>query len=460
MQSRLFNTLTINEQRITGEAWAHALAARGISRGDRVAVFASNSLAVVDALLGHHRAGVVHVPINPGYQEAELAHILEDSGAKMVLVDRERREIAQRVAHVPVVELEEGQRALGIGHRAKGSEEDVAILIYTSGTTGKAKGCPHTLRGIEASIGSLMALWGMSDRDVLVHALPLFHVHGLCVALHGALITGAKVDLLDKFSPEGVVESFRRGGTVFMGVPTMYTRLLKHLEQHPDDCEPLKRARLFTAGSAALSPRDLEKFEVLTGHRILERYGMSETMITLSNPLNGERRAGSVGKPIDGVEIRVDDDELLVKGPGVIKGYWNQPAFSEEWFRTGDTVRVDDDGYISIVGRTSTDILKVGGYKISAREIEEQLATHPNISEVAVIGIPDDEWGQKIVACVVAKGVAPTLDELQDHVKLHASKKPRAIIVLDALPRNALGKVQKTKLVEMARSDGTSPSAT
>jgi acyl-CoA synthetase (AMP-forming)/AMP-acid ligase II len=326
-----------------------------------------------------------------------------------------------------------------------------------------------TFANVSAAVSSLSSLWRIDERDEIVHALPLFHVHGLCVALHSALLRGARTRLLPKFSPEGVVAAIAAGGTVFMGVPTMYRRLLRHLEEHPGDGEVLSRARLFCAGSAPLPADDLEDFERRTGHRIVERYGMSETLITLSNPLDGERKAGAVGLPIPGVDIRVVDDELQVRGPGVMRGYWDAPeataaAFDGPWLKTGDLVRVDEEGYVTIVGRSSTDLLKVGGYKISTREIEEHIARVPGVREVAVVGVPDRDWGQRVVACVVLddpladKPRAALLEQLQAAVHLHEAKKPRGLVVLDSLPRNAMGKVQKKLLAERAAAEGASAS--
>jgi acyl-CoA synthetase (AMP-forming)/AMP-acid ligase II len=274
------------------------------------------------------------------------------------------------------------------------------------------------------------------------------------------LLQGATTQLLERFSPQGVVDAIAQGGTVFMGVPTMYRRLIEHLTRHKDAAAVLSRARLFCSGSAALPADDLLEFERLTGHRVVERYGMSETLITLSNPLVGHRKEGSVGVPIPGVSARVIDQELQVKGPGVMQGYWRNEsataaAFDGEWLRTGDLVAQDDDGYFRLIGRLSTDILKVGGYKISTREIEDQLARFHGLVEVAVVGIPDREWGQKVVACVVVEpGLreCPTLlQELREHVQLHESKRPRALLLLEALPRNAMGKVQKVVLAERAK---------
>ena len=260
---------------------------RGLAKGDRAAVFADNSLDVIVALLAHHRRGVVHVPINPGYQGAEREHVVADSGAKVVLTSTE---LAEREPSDAKLRDDDDD-----------DDDDTCLLIYTSGTTGKSKGCELTVKNVVAAVSSLASLWEITSDDEIVHALPLFHVHGLCVALHGALLQGARTRLLKRFTPEGVVDGVARGGTVFMGVPTMYRRLLDHLAKSPRDADVLARARLFTAGSAPLPADDLEEFARRTGHRIVERYGMSETLITLSNPLHGARKAGTVGKPVPGV---------------------------------------------------------------------------------------------------------------------------------------------------------------
>lgn len=435
------------------DAASARLASLGVQAGDRVACYADTDLDLVAALLAAHAMGALWVPINPGYQDRELQHIVEHSGASVVLCDEPRMARVGALAR-PLASW----WTRGAPRARRMLDDDPALLIYTSGTTGRAKGCTLSFGNVVGAIGALSALWEIGADDEVVHALPLFHVHGLCVALHGALLRGARTRLLPRFSPAAVVEAVELGGTVFMGVPTMYRRLLDHLDAHPEDGKTLARARLFCAGSAALPAADLEAFERHTGHRIVERYGMSETLITLSNPVRGERKAGTVGLPIPGVSMRVVDDELQVQGPGVMRGYWNDAAATASTFtadgflKTGDTVRVDDDGYVTIVGRTSTDILKVGGYKLSAREIEEELATHAAVLEVAVVGVPDREWGQRVVACVVPRDEAapPTLAELQAHVRLHEAKKPRGLCVLRELPKNAMGKVQKTRLLEEA----------
>ncbi len=414
----------------------------GVQRGDRVAVVAAHGVAPVVSLLAHHRAGVVHVPVNPAYQGAERAHVVGDCGAKVVF-DPPLLVEAQGSVDAPL------------------HDDDIALLIYTSGTTGKSKGCVLTASNVEGAVDALSSLWEIAPSDTVVNALPLFHVHGLCVALHAALLKGATTRLLSKFTPSSVIEAIAQGGSVFMGVPTMYRRLLDHLAQHPEDANVLKRARLFTSGSAPLPASDLEEFEQRTGHRILERYGMSETLITLSNPLHGARKAGTVGKPIAGVQMRVVDGELQVRGPGVMREYWNatdatRATFTSDGFlRTGDLVSVDGDGYVTILGRASTDFVKVGGYKVSTREVEERIATFPGVKEVAVIGVPDREWGERIVACLVVDGPPPSLLDLQKHLKIAQHKWPREIRILDVLPRNAMGKVQKTMLASRTNADRT-----
>ncbi|MDB4929260.1 MAG: AMP-dependent synthetase and ligase [Myxococcaceae bacterium] len=436
---------------------AAALDRRGVARGDRAALVLRSSLDGVACLLGCLRRGVVVVPVNPSYQEQEFAHVLADSGAALVIEDEACPALRAALDGRPVVSsrallAEAPPLAAGDGPV---HDDDLALLIYTSGTTGRSKGCAHTVAGLAAGVDALMALWGVTARDVVINALPLFHVHGLCVALLGALSRGAATRLVPRFSPEAVVDAARRGATVFMSVPTMVHRLLGALDD--DGAAALGALRLVTCVSAALSAEHLRAFEARTGLTILERYGMSETLITLSNPLDGERRAGAVGWPVPGTLIRVVDDELQVSSPGTMKAYWQRPdadaesfvteAEGRRWFKTGDVVALDDDGCVRIVGRASQDIMKVGGFKLSTREIEEQIEAHPAVREVAVVGLPDEEWGERVCAVVALRdGATLTLAELQAHVKLAEVKRPRALVLVDALPRNALGKVLKSAL--------------
>lgn len=424
--------------------------ALGIARGDRVAVVAHGGVDAIVALLAHHRSGVVHVAVNPGAMEEERRHVIADCSARAI--------------------FHEGALTL-TGLESKPAADDVAMLVYTSGTTGKSKGCTLTFANVDGAVEALATLWELDRDDEVVNALPLFHVHGLCVALQAALLKGARTRLVEppaaeastgRFSPAAVVDAIAKGGSVFMAVPTMYRRLLVHLEKHPADADVLAGARLFTAGSAALPAADLEDFERRTGHRIVERYGMSETLITFSNPLHGARKAGSVGRPVPGVSMRIVDDELYVKGPGVMRGYWadadaTERTFVDGWFKTGDLVAVDDEGYVKILGRASTDFVKVGGHKVSTREIEDQIATLSGIVEVCVVGVPDREWGHRIVACVVlAEGTTRVglLERMHAHIQLAKHKQPRALFVVEALPRNAMGKVQKKHLEQRVIAAG------
>jgi acyl-CoA synthetase (AMP-forming)/AMP-acid ligase II len=468
-------SITYAELARRAERLAAALRRLGLCRGDRVALWAEPTAELVVSLLAIYRSGAIAVPVNTRYRGAEARHVLEDSGAAAVVHDRPQA-LAEAEAEHLRVRIEVGPELDGLID-SRGSldeplptDDDPALIIYTSGTTGPSKGALLSYRAIVDNIVALTDAWRWSQRDTLVLALPLFHVHGLCIGVHGALLHEMTTVLVARFSAEDVVQAFvEHGGTVFMGVPTMYARLIEHLERHADHSEVLRGARLFTAGSAALAPTQLERFEALTGHRILERYGMTETLITLTNPYDGERRPGSVGRPVPGCEIRVVDDEgkdapfatpgeLLVRSNGIMDGYWGLPdatrtAFSDGWFRTGDVVTRDDDGYVRIVGRKSVDIIKSGGFKIAAREIEDVLHGHPRVREVAVVGVSDLEWGERICAAVVLEDSARSFDagnELAAFVAEHLAdyKKPREILVLESLPRNALGKVEKLRLRE------------
>jgi acyl-CoA synthetase (AMP-forming)/AMP-acid ligase II len=479
--------LRLGDRALTWAAWgdaacryAAALRASGIAPGDRIAVMASTGIELAIALAGHHLLGVVHVPINTRYEAAEVDHILRDSGARWLLMDGQGplRDRVAGFALPPTIE-----RVVGLGAQpwdlllehppdtvpGPTSDEATALLIYTSGTTGRSKGVALPFRAVAGAIGALTTLWAWSEDDRLVLALPLFHVHGLCIGLHGTLLHGNETVLLPTFDADAVIDALADGGTVFMGVPTMYTRLVAALDAAPDRARPLRRVRLFTSGSAALSPDLFDRFEAHTGHRILERYGMSETLLTLSNPYAGERRRGTVGLPVPGFEVRICSDdgvpcapgevgELEVRGVGVMSAYHALPdataaSFRAGWFRTGDVATASDDGYVTLLGRRSVDILKCGGFKISAREIEEALEGLDGLAEVAVYGVPDAEWGQRIAAAVVPVTLGERSDadwlaavQARCRATLADFKCVREVVVLPALPRNALGKVQKHRL--------------
>lgn len=444
---------------------AQALSARGVVCGDRVASLLSPSMEAIAWNLACYALGAVFVPVNTRYQATEIRHIVEDCAPRLMLhepasaptLDAVRDTIGCALdllnTHDALTPSSESPAA---GLDLPSDDRALALLIYTSGTTGRSKGVMLEHGAVLGNMRALTDAWGFRPDDQLVLALPLFHVHGLCIGVHGGLLHGLTIRLVPKFSPAAVADSLRAGGSVFMGVPTMYTRIVDHLRAHPDDVAPFRGARLFTSGSAALSPHIFSAFEALTGHRILERYGMSETLITLSNPLNEERRPGTVGRPVPGVDVRVRDDhgaitegdspgELEVRSNGMMRGYWGRDASSSPWFATGDVVTRAADGYLSIVGRKSVDIIKSGGFKIAAREIEEVLRVHPDVEEVGVVGVTHPEWGEEIVAFVEGASHPETRDALERHCKttLAHYKCPRHFWFVDALPRNALGKLQK-----------------
>ena len=445
-------------------AWAGTFVQAGLKAGDRVAALSPSSPHLVAAMLGAYAMGAVWVPINTRYRAGEIGHILDDASPSLLLCAPSLAEALPSDVSMPVRDFTPPPAATS--SLAALPDSHPALLIYTSGTTGRSKGATLSHGAVVAGIGALTDAWGWSANDVLSLQLPLFHVHGLCIGVHGCLLHGMTMRVHTKFSAPAVVGDVRdHGASVFMGVPTMYTRLLAHLDAAPQDAEALRSARLFTAGSAALPAADLEAFERHTGHRILERYGMSETLITFTNPLEGERRAGSVGREVPGVTSRVVDDagapvpdgeigELQVQAPALMRGYWNDPeataaSFDGPWFKTGDVVVRDQDGYVRIVGRKSVDIIKSGGFKISAREIEEALLLHPAVAEVAVVGMPDPQWGERIEAVVVLGGsLADPTEALSAHARtlLADYKTPRAVHVREGLPRNALGKLQKVAL--------------
>ncbi len=450
-RERLLNSVDtgLAAQRDAVNAAQLQLQARGVVAGDRVCAQLPNNTDHIAQFLACWRIGAVWVPINTSYGADEVQHVLDDATPTLVL----------------------GSALTPRAPPAPRDHDDLALLMYTSGTTGKSKGCALSANNVVDAVASLMQAWEVSAHDTVVHALPLFHVHGLCVALCGALLSGARVTLLEKFSPAAVVRAIADGGTVFMGVPTMYRRLLEHLDNHPEHCAVLSRARLFCSGSAPLPVADFQAWFARTGHHIVERYGMSETLITLSNPLHGTRKAGTVGLPLAGVEVRIVDDELWVRGPGVMRGYWHNadatravfdppaqrdteardteaPGDHDRWLKTGDAARIDADGYLTILGRIGVDFAKVGGFKVSLVEVEQALSVHPRVAEVAVVGVPDSVWGERLVACVVVTGAPMTLAELTAGLTLASHKHPREVVVVDALPKTALGKVQKKRLAQ------------
>jgi malonyl-CoA/methylmalonyl-CoA synthetase len=448
---------------------AALLEGRSTLAGDRVAFLAPPAREYVELLLGVMLAGGTAVPLSPLHTAPELAHILASAGPRQVLATPE---LAGRLPAAQVWHPREGELATPALDPL-----DPALMLFTSGTTGKPKGVVLSHAGVAATCASLDRAWGWRADDRLLHVLPLHHTHGVIVALLGALWAGARVRFA-AFEARRLWEQLAQA-TVFMAVPTIYARLMEaHRAATPEQRarwrETASAPRLFTSGSAALSAALLQEFRAATGQTILERYGMTEIGMALSNPLEGARVPGAVGRPLPGVEVDLVDEsgclcqdgqpgELRVRSTQMFSGYFGDPdstarSFDETGrFRTGDTGVRDDDGVIRLLGRTSTDVLKSGGYKLSALEIEEALQAHPAIAEVAVIGLPDEVWGDRVTACAVLHpGTTLTLDQLRAWARdrLAPYKIPRELRVLAQLPRNAMGKVQKGKLKETNEAPG------
>lgn len=446
--------LTRDRLRAEAERVAGGLASQGARPGDRIAIYAGSSLEWVIAYLGALRTGAVVVPMNPEYQSAEAEHILRDSEPLLVVADAARAAAASRL-QVPVIELEE------LPHGEAPAMPDLtpdspAAILYTSGTTGRPKGAVLDHGNLLAQARGAVEVWRWTARDVLVHALPLFHLHGLGMGLNGTLLSGGSATLVVPFTPAAVISELTRPdaerGTMFFGVPAMYQRVCDWLQEHPAD---LSQVRLFVSGSAPLPPALFERCAELLGQAPVERYGITEGGIVVTNPYEGPRRPGRVGLPFPGVEVRLGEhDEVLLKGGQVFKGYWRNAAATAEaftpdgWFRTGDVGEVGEDGTLAIRGRIKELIIS-GGFNVYPREVELVLETHPAVGEVAVAGLPSERWGEEVTAFVVPSGASPVLeDELIAFARdrLAAYKCPKRVVVIDQLPRNAMGKVQRSLL--------------
>lgn len=436
---------------------ATAIADR-IAGARAVAVRANASLGTVAATLAGLVAGVPVVPVPPDSGPLERGHILRDSGAALLLEPGGAGAWTADDLGIPVLPLDLTWRSATT--YAEPAPSAVALTLYTSGTTGAPKGVLLSHVALAADLDALASAWAWTPDDVLVHGLPLFHVHGLVLGVLGALRTGSRLVHTGRPTPAAYAKA---GGSLYFGVPTVWSRIT----EDPASARELASARLLVSGSAPLPVPVFDRLTDLTGHRAVERYGMTETLITVSARANGDRRAGWVGTPVDGVATRlVGDDgapvphdaesvgELQVQGPTLFDGYLNRPDATAEsltpdgWFRTGDVAVIAPDGRHRIVGRASTDLLKSGGYRVGAGEVEGALLAHPAVREAAVVGLPHPDLGQEIVAFVVADGV--TGPELTEFVarSLSVHKRPRRVFLRDELPRNAMGKVQKRQLAE------------
>jgi malonyl-CoA/methylmalonyl-CoA synthetase len=445
----------------------------------RVAVLAEPRMETCVAVVGALLAGVPVIPVNPKSGASELQHVVEDADPEALLVAPE--------ADVPdafqdrrrvVVDLDEEAAPKGADDAAgtagaddagrEPSDDDPALIVYTSGTTGRPKGAVLPRRSIASNLDALAEAWGWTEDDVVTHGLPLFHVHGLVIGILGPLRRGGSALHLGRFSPEAVGEALGGEATMLFGVPTMYRRLADAAQESPELAAALGRARLLVSGSAALPASEHQRLQELTGRGVVERYGMTETLMNTAVHADAEPAPGTVGPALPGVDVRlVDDDgdtieasddetigEIQVRGPNLFLGYLNRPEATEEvmhdgWFATGDMATRNADGYIRIVGRRATDLIKSGGYKIGAGEIEGCLREHPAVQDAAVTGEEDADLGERVVAWVVLDDDGEADEsELIDHVadQLAPHKRPRVVHFLDELPRNEMGKVQKQRL--------------
>lgn len=453
------------------EQSARGLSAAGLG-GQRIALLIEPSAAFVEALFATLLAGAVAVPLCLQHPPPEHLHVLDSSGAAAIVASPGLLDAAAAIARGrPVHRVADLRATAQAASRADASDADTAVILYTSGTTGRPKGALLTHGNLSALAALLGRAWSIAEGDLLVHALPLHHLHGFGIALMTSLLGGATTQLLPRFEPAAVWEALGQA-TLFMGVPTMHKRLFDDFdagdaERRRRRTEQARALRLVTSGSAALPVSIGERWGALTGSYPLERFGMTEIGVGASNPLNGERRPGSVGPPLPGMQLRIvdgagndvqggDSGELWIKGPTLFRGYDGDPGATasahspDGWFRSGDTACWLPDGYVKILGRTSVDIIKSGGYKLSALEIEELLREHPSVSEAAVVAVADETWGECAVAVVVARG--PVAEDGGAQLRAFAKtrlapyKVPRHVLFRQELPRNPLGKVIKPEL--------------
>jgi malonyl-CoA/methylmalonyl-CoA synthetase len=455
--------LTFGDVDVRATRMAQELAARGVGHGDRLCVHLANRIEFLDLYLACVRLGAILVPMNVLYRERELRHIISDSAPLAVVTSRDSDVVyptACPLWDVDALSLAAAGRE-AVAPAARVSGQDPALIIYTSGTTGTAKGALLSHDNLAANAVTLTQAWQISDGDRYLAALPLFHVHGLGNGVHCWLVSGCTMRLLERFDHRtAAAELLDFRPTLFFGVPTIYVRLLDPTVVSQEQAQEIgTRARLFVSGSAPLPSHVHAAFRARYGHTILERYGMSEALMIMSNPYDGERRAGTVGPPLAGVSARImgqsgeilDDDEVgevEIRSPSLFAGYWRRPdataaAFHDGWFRTGDLAVRSSDTYYTLRGRRG-DLIISGGFNIYPREIEETLVEDSRVLEAAVVGVPDDLRGEIPVAYIVAEDSVDTnAIEAVCRSKLASFKIPRAFIRVDALPRTALGKVQK-----------------
>jgi malonyl-CoA/methylmalonyl-CoA synthetase len=459
---------------------ANAFLSRGLLRGDRIILFMPKSVALVIAHVAVQKIGAVSVPLNPGFTRSEVTYMAKDADPKLVIAGCEQTAMLRHIApELPVltIDTERPYQELEFFRTASDQSptpdirpEDPGLIVYTSGTTGRPKGAVLTQRNLVHDALNIIEIWEIRKTDRLCHALPLFHIHGLCFALHTSLMAGARVIMLDRFAPETAVHVLKdrrreTSCTMFMAVPTMYRKMIGYLGTQKLD---FGHIRLWASGSAPLLSRDFDRITQVFGKEPVEREGMSETGMNFSNPLRGRRIPGSVGLPLPDLQARITDPvsleevapgetgEIWLKGPAVTPGYWRKPretaeAFENGWFRTGDLGRVDGKGYYYLTDRMK-HIIVSGGENISPKEVEMVIDQLDDVVESCVVGLPDAEWGERVVAAVSRKpGARLSSDTVKTHCKrhLHPWKCPKEILFPNELPKNRMGKVLKDAVKEM-----------
>ena len=456
------------------------LLSHGVRKGYRVIPFLPKSIILVVTHFATQRIGAISVPMNPGFRKTEMKYLIKDAGSALILAGREQRHLLGEVDHglnVLTVDTELPYQDLDVFSSTAGSlppiavsADDPGLIIYTSGTTGNPKGAVLTQKNLLHDAMNIHKVWEITESDMLCHALPLFHVHGLCFALHTCLLAGSHVLLLDQFSPSVVMDilSKKKGSydcTVFMGVPAMYNKMMG---QSGNPAEDFLHVRLWTSGSAPLLKKNFETISRSFGKEPVEREGMTETGMNFSNPLKGKKKPGSIGCPLPGLEVRLVDPETFqdvqsgqtgefwLKGPSITPGYWQKPeetakAFQDGWFRTGDLGKRDKEGYFYLTDRIKQLIIS-GGENISPKEVETVIHQLEGVKEVCVVGITDPKWGEKVVAAVVLKSNAELNSErIRAFCKenLLAWKCPKDIIFVEEIPKNTMGKIVKKKVISL-----------
>ncbi|MGD8724238.1 MAG: class I adenylate-forming enzyme family protein [Desulfobacterales bacterium] len=455
----------------------------GVEKSDRVILCIQKSLIFVVAHLALQKIGAICVPLNPGFKKSEMDYLLRDADASLILAEPEKEHIVREIdpkRAALFVDTQKAYREIDFFRsapeeyrRVEIQSDDPGLIIYTSGTTGKPKGAVLTHQNLVHDALNINHIWQIGETDVLCHALPLFHVHGLCFALHTSLLAGAHIIMLDQFSPQTVIKVLEKkmgeyACSVFMAVPAMYAKLMDCLK---DPKPAFERMRLWTSGSAPLLPQDFKRITATFGREPVEREGMSETGMNFSNPLRGKKKPGSIGYPLPGLKIRIvnhetgaevapgQTGEIWLKGPGITPGYWRKPdetasAFEQGWFKTGDLGNIDEDGYYYLTDRIKHIIIS-GGENISPKEVEIVINHHKDVVESSVVGIADERWGEKVVAAVVKKensNITPATIKAYCKNHLHDWKCPKEIVFVKELPRNTMGKVLKENVKNLFQS--------